>query len=152
MRRNMGKILLSVSTNPPELRLACNLGHRYCAKCCYDTEMPLTREDIARIVSLGYKISDFVRVGADGIPRLKNVNGHCVFLDEDTGKCKIYPWRPLGCRLYPLIYIDGVGPGFDEYCPLVKLLSDEEKNIIIRKLGKHLSKLIKAIYGYSLEY
>jgi len=147
LRKNMPKILLSVSTNPPELRLACNLGNRYCAKCCYGTEMPLSRKDIERITSLGYEVHEFVRVEADGIPRLKNINGHCVFLDEDTGRCKIYPWRPLGCKLYPLIYVDGIGPSFDEYCPLVKFLTNEEKNFIVEKLGKHLLKFIEEIYG-----
>jgi len=147
LRRNTVKILLSVSTSPPELRLACSIGSRYCAKCCYGTEMPLSKEDIKRIMSLGYEIHEFVKVEADGIPRLKNVNGHCVFLDEDTGRCKIYPWRPLGCRLYPLVYVDGTGPGFDEYCPLVKLLTDDEKNLIIKRLGKYLLKLIEEVYG-----
>jgi len=112
--------------------------------------MPLSRKDIERIMSLGYKVHEFVRVEADGIPRLKNINGHCVFLDEDTGRCRIYPWRPLGCKLYPLIYVDGVGLSFDEYCPLVKFLTNEEKNFIVKKLGKHLLRLIEEIYG--LEY
>ena len=28
--------------------------------------------------------------------------GRCVFLGEDS--CKIYSFRPEGCRLYPLVY------------------------------------------------
>ena len=26
----------------------------------------------------------------------------CPFLDRKTNRCKIYPWRPLACRMYPL--------------------------------------------------
>ena len=26
----------------------------------------------------------------------------CPFLDQNTNRCKIYPWRPLACKMYPL--------------------------------------------------
>lgn len=61
--------------------------------------MPLLKEDIDRIINLGYK--DFFEE-RDGCIRLKNISGKCVFLKNK--RCSIYAHRPTGCRLYPAIY------------------------------------------------
>ena len=76
--------------------------------------MMLTEEDVARIKSLEYE--DFY-YEKGGFLYLKNVNGKCVFLDEN-GLCKIYENRPEGCRFYPFLY-DPVGKKIvrDEDCP-----------------------------------
>jgi len=86
-----------------------------CIKCCIDTQMPLTREDIKRISSLGYKIKNFaVKIGKEW--KLRNKLGRCYFLGENG--CKIYDFRPEGCRLYPLIYDEEHDkPILDELCP-----------------------------------
>lgn len=86
-----------------------------CIKCCVETEMPLTETDIKRISGLGYKLEEFtVRDGKRF--KLKNKNGKCVFLTENG--CKIYNYRPEGCRLYPLIYDESINkPVLDDYCP-----------------------------------
>ena len=88
--------------------------HR-CVKCCIETEMPLTEEDIRRISGLGYKVEEFsVRDGKKF--RLKNKFGRCVFLTDEG--CKIYAFRPEGCRLYPLVFDDSLKkPVLDELCP-----------------------------------
>jgi Fe-S-cluster containining protein len=72
-----------------------------CVKCCVETRMPLSRIDIERISQQGYRFKDFV-VKRKRERHLKNRNGRCVFLG-DKG-CIIYPFRPEGCRLYPLVY------------------------------------------------
>ncbi len=105
--------------------------------------MPLTKEDIERIEKLGYSRSYFVQVDENGIPRLRNVNGHCVFLDPRTGRCKIYPYRPLGCRLYPLVYVPGEGVIVDPLCPKARQVPKD----IIDKYSRYVIKLIKTIYG-----
>lgn len=115
------------------VKVECKLENgRYCALCCYNTEMLLSPDDIRRIERLGFKREEFVTV-KDGIATLKNVNGHCVFLDVKTGKCRIYPHRPLGCRLYPIVYnvssgeieVDSLCPKRDTIMiPNVKLLKD----------------------------
>lgn len=66
--------------------------------------MLLTKEDIARIVTKGFKKQEFCFSSreTDGFWQLKNVNGHCFFLKE--GKCSIYEFRPMGCRTYPLVF------------------------------------------------
>ncbi|MDI9645112.1 MAG: YkgJ family cysteine cluster protein [Archaeoglobales archaeon] len=56
----------------------CKIGSSFCGKCCYSTEMPLTEEDIKRIESLGYSRKDFA-IKIDGIFRLRNINGRCIF-------------------------------------------------------------------------
>lgn len=92
-----------------------------CALCCHNTKMPLTRLDINRITKLGYQISDFAEK-VDHEWRLRNINGKCFFLNEE-GRCKIYKYRPYGCRLYPLVYnwkrretvLDDLCPYKDEF-------------------------------------
>ncbi|WP_420917891.1 YkgJ family cysteine cluster protein [Pyrodictium abyssi] len=110
--------------------------------CCYSTEMPLTREDIERIASLGYSPDYFVE-HVDGVPRLRNVEGHCVFLDPSTNKCKIYPHRPMGCRLYPLVYVPGEGVDVDPECP--KAYTIDRKSV--RELAPLVLRLVEMIYG-----
>ena len=78
--------------------------------------MELLPEDIERIESLGYKFDEFAEVGDDGIVRLRNVDGRCVFYDAEKRSCKIYEHRPIGCRLYPVVYVDG-SIGVDRLCP-----------------------------------
>jgi len=68
--------------------------------------MPLSRIDIKRISRQGYKLKDFV-VKRKRERRLKNSNGRCVFLGDNG--CKIYSFRPEGCRLYPLVYNENNG-------------------------------------------
>lgn len=85
-----------------------------CTACCMDTQMPLADADVARLVSAGRRRNDFAEV-RDGELRLKNVDGHCVFLAG--GRCTVHELRPEGCRLYPLVWVEGKGPGLDRLCP-----------------------------------
>ena len=86
-----------------------------CVKCCLDTEMPLSRFDISRLLELGHRLEDFaVKTGKEW--RLKNRCGKCVFLSADG--CKIYSHRPDGCRLYPLVYDETKGKAvMHRLCP-----------------------------------
>lgn len=87
-----------------------------CGICCTPTEMELLPEDIERIESLGYRFEEFAEVGQDGIVRLRSVDGRCVFYDPVTRSCRIYEHRPIGCRLYPVIYVNGEVT-VDRLCP-----------------------------------
>jgi len=92
----------------PCIRHGCNL-------CCIETEMPLSRSDVRRILKAGYSLEDFAVKTTEGW-RLKNHSNKCVFLSEEG--CKIYPYRPEGCRLYPLVYDEALGVvKFDDICP-----------------------------------
>jgi Fe-S-cluster containining protein len=75
--------------------------------------MTLTNEDIERIIAQGYK-NFFYYV--NGYLQLVNVHGHCIFLQRD--RCSIYPDRPEGCKLYPLILdIDNNEVILHDFCP-----------------------------------
>lgn len=90
------------------------LKHK-CSLCCHKTSMLLTYLDANRIVKLDYEINDFAEK-KDGYWQLKNVNGRCFFLNG--GLCRIYKYRPYGCRLYPLTFNLGTGKTMlDELCP-----------------------------------
>ena len=114
------------------------LEHR-CILCCSNTEMPLTRSDVERLLKKGYKFQDFA-VRENKETRLRNVKGYCFFLRK--GKCIIYPIRPEGCKMYPLIYNEEQGEGvFDELCPYHKQFMTTKKKI--EELNKLISKLEK---------
>ncbi len=110
----------------------------YCGKCCFETEMPLTEEDLRRIESLGYRKEEF-SISFAGIVRLRNVNGKCYFLDEKN-RCRIYEHRPEGCRLYPAVF-DGEKVVVDKICPKWREVKVSE---VVRK---RLVKLIEKVYG-----
>ncbi len=122
------------------VRVHCKLNGRFCAKCCLDTKMPLTEDDIKRIKSRGYP--EWYFVVWDDVPRLRNVEGKCVFLKED-GSCSIYEDRPLGCRLYPLVYDPEKGAVLDNLCPKRDEVTYDESDV------KALLSLIREIYGKS---
>ena len=85
-----------------------------CSSCCHDTAMPLRAADVARLAALGHDPRRFARED-DGWLVLANEGGACVFLAD--GRCGVYADRPEGCRLYPLVYEEDVGPAMDELCP-----------------------------------
>ena len=77
--------------------------------------MALTRGDVKRLRALGYRDRDFLGV-IKGERYLLNHHGACVFLGEQG--CRIYPHRPMGCRLYPLVYDARTGRSvLDSECP-----------------------------------
>jgi Fe-S-cluster containining protein len=117
-----------------EIKMNCTK----CGKCCLGTEMELLPEDIERIVALGYKLRDFAIFDGE-IWRLRNVDGHCVFLNPSTMECTIYENRPIGCRLYPLVYDDIEGPYIDKECPAWNTI----RNIEIKRLGRYLSIFVR---------
>ena len=114
------------------------MKHR-CNLCCIETEMPLSRSDIKRILKAGYNLNDFAVKTSEGW-RLKNRSNKCVFLGEEG--CKIYPYRPEGCRLYPLVYDETLGTvKFDDICPYSDEFEMTEENI--QKLINLLARLEK---------
>jgi Fe-S-cluster containining protein len=123
------------------IKINCTVEGKFCGKCCHNTEMPLTEEDIKRIESLGYDRRDFT-VKIDGIYRLRNVNGKCFFLDEDN-RCKIYEYRPLGCRIYPIVLDLERGAVVDDLCPKKNEIREED----IRRVEPILRELVRRIYG-----
>lgn len=86
-----------------------------CLQCCIETNMVLTNQDVARIKQLGYAVGFFVKKHK-GWLQLRNIQGRCVF--HNGIQCTIYPHRPKGCMLYPIVYDkDNRCAIFDSECP-----------------------------------
>jgi len=118
-----------------------------CGLCCIETEMILLPTDISIIENLGYAVNEFATYWG-GYWRLKNVDGHCYFYDPVSGTCKIYKHRPMGCRIYPIIYVEGVGPSIDKDCPLADTITPDEWRRGVELIRMYI-KLLKMYYGPS---
>lgn len=89
-----------------------------CALCCYETEMPVTGEDVARLEALGHARADFTIRGPDGLIVLRTRDEErrpCFFLRDD--RCSVYADRPAGCRIYPFVLNASRKLTRDEDCP-----------------------------------
>lgn len=105
------------------------LSHR-CAECCWDTQMPLTEEDAARLEGLGHARAGFSRLDEDGTLLLRTrdeprADGKrpCFFLRDE--RCSIYADRPAGCRIYPFVLTPEGRMVRDEDCPWRREFSAE---------------------------
>ena len=113
-----------------------------CGECCKEKEMELSSKDIKRLEELGYRREEFVVIGEDGGSRLKNVNRWCYFYSAAEKRCRVYRRRPLGCHIYPVIYVVDEGIMVDELCPMKQTIPKEE----LRVKGRILGRLLDEIY------
>jgi len=111
-----------------------------CGKCCEKTAMELSSDDVKRLEEAGYRREEFT-VLDDGAIRLRNLEGWCYFYSLADKKCRVYGKRPLGCHLYPIVYLLNEGAIVDELCPMGQTISKQE----LRKKEKILEKLLKTI-------
>lgn len=108
-----------------------------CIKCCLETRMPLSNQDIERIKMLGFNTKFFI-TSKKGWLQLKNKNGKCIF--HNGILCTIYKDRPEGCRLYPIIYDKNESIAiFDKDCPYKDNFKISKG--VIKKLYALVSKL-----------
>lgn len=103
-----------------------------CGKCCLETKMTISQQDI-ELIKTNYpnniREHDFVSKNKIKQFKLKNVEGHCVFLDSLFKTCNIYKYRPQGCRFYPLIYdINEKRCKLDVDCPRKDLFYKDKQN------------------------
>jgi len=112
-----------------------------CGKCCERTEMLLSKEDIERLERVGFSREDFAVTGGNGFTRLGNVGEWCYFYDSEEKKCQVYEYRPLGCRIYPVVYSIDEGVIIDELCPMRHTISKHELRRKEKILVKHLRKI-----------
>ncbi len=112
-----------------------------CGVCCTETEMLLSKKDIKRLESLGYRQNQFVRYDKQGYATLKNRDGYCVFYDRAKHRCSQYASRPSGCRVYPVIVDEAKGIVLDAICESRNTISDQEKTI----KGKRVVRLLEVI-------
>ncbi len=102
--------------------------------------MELSSEDIERLEEAGYRLEEFALIN-NGVARLRNANGWCYFYSFADKKCRIYGKRPVGCYLYPVVYLVNEGAIIDELCPMGHTISEKE----LRTKAKILHKLLKKI-------
>lgn len=106
-----------------------------CGKCCLETEMILSRQDIELIKNRypnNIREHDFAFKNKNEQFQLKNVEGYCVFFDDYSKNCNIYKFRPQGCRFYPLIYnINEKKCRLDEDCPRTSLFYKNKQDLKI---------------------
>ena len=112
-----------------------------CGVCCKETEMLLSEKDIERLERKGYKREFFVRFDSEGYATLRNQRDHCVFYDPEKRRCKVRASRPLGCRIYPVMYDEDNGIVLDSICPSCSSVDENEK----AKRGAKVLKLLKTI-------
>jgi len=103
--------------------------------------MLLSTEDIERLERKGYSKKFFVRFDSEGYAKLRNLQGHCVFYDAEKQRCKVYTDRPLGCRLYPVIYDETKGIVVDSICQAQRNLNAKK----MERKGKKVAKLLEKI-------
>ncbi len=101
----------------------------------------VSNTDIERLERLGHDIQKFVRYDRHGFVKLRNRHGFCVFYDSVKCRCKIYGHRPLGCRIYPVIYSEQEGIVVDDLCPMQDTVSEAE----LGREGERLIELLKRI-------
>jgi Fe-S-cluster containining protein len=112
-----------------------------CGACCRETEMLLSAKDIERLERKGYDRDFFVRFDSEGYATLRNYRGYCVFYDAGKRRCKVRAHRPLGCRIYPVIYDEAKGIIVDPICPSQGSVTEKQK----AKRGEKVLKLLKTI-------
>jgi len=103
--------------------------------------MLLSAEDIERLESKGFRKEFFARLDRAGYAKLRNCEGHCVFYDIEKRRCKVYADRPLGCRIYPVIYDEAKGIVVDDICHAQNTVTEKQKT----KRGKIVLKLLEKI-------
>ena len=112
-----------------------------CGVCCRETEMLLSAEDIERLERKGLSKEFFARFDRAGYAKLRNRERHCVFYDVEKRRCNVYADRPLGCRLYPVIYDETKGIVVDSICHAQGTLTEGKRE----RKGKKVLKLLEKI-------
>ena len=120
-----------------------------CGKCCIETEMIVSKQDINLIKRKCFErinMREFVFKDKDGLFQLKNIEGYCVFFDKVSKGCTIYEYRPQGCRYYPLIFDSYLKKCIlDKDCPRSQLFYQNQLELInaCHNLKKFLKKQLK---------
>jgi Fe-S-cluster containining protein len=103
--------------------------------------MLLSTADIERLEQKGYSREFFVQFDKDDYARLRNQRGCCVFYDVEKRRCRVRADRPLGCRIYPVIYDEAKGIVVDNICHAKDTVTEKQK----AKRGKRVLRLLEKI-------
>ncbi|MBN1244140.1 YkgJ family cysteine cluster protein [Candidatus Bathyarchaeota archaeon] len=103
--------------------------------------MLLSAKDIERLERKGYDRDFFMRFDSEGYATLRNYRGFCVFYNAEKRCCKVRAHRPLGCRIYPVIYDENKGIVVDTICPSRGSVTEKQK----AKRGEKVLRLLETI-------
>lgn len=112
-----------------------------CGVCCQQTDMLLSEADIIRLEKQGHRRESFVRFDPEGYALLRNRQGNCVFYNPTAKCCGVYLFRPVGCRVYPVLFDEDKGITLDSICPAQATITAEEKT----RKGKTVLKILETI-------
>ena len=103
--------------------------------------MMLSEADAKRLAVAGHDRAVFSFVDSEGFLKLRNTEGHCVFL-ASNGRCSVHAIRPAGCRLYPLVYDEKWGPVMDVDCPWTRefVQTPDNEEALLRLVGTLVSE------------
>jgi Fe-S-cluster containining protein len=104
--------------------------------------MELSSDDVKRLEEAGYRRGEFAVLDHD-VVRLRNVGGWCYFYSLTEKNCRVYKNRPLGCSLYPVVYLTDEGAIVDELCPMRHTISEKELRVKAKVLVNLLRRMDK---------
>jgi len=120
-----------------------------CGACCH-LKVNLGKDDTERIINYSREkgLDEIVIEKRGSKYWLKRDSGDCCFLtySRDTPRCRIYPIRPVACRLYPLISTGGrlkadpLCPGFNK-----KKGQTFKQYLRTQEVGAHVKKVMGKI-------
>ena len=85
-----------------------------CGKCC--GPVPITEDDVK-------EIGEYIKENKIKVRKVDPLSLNCIFRDEKSKKCLIYPVRPLICRLFRCdnpVLVATEAERFKEYYPDIK--------------------------------
>jgi hypothetical protein len=103
--------------------------------------MLLSDQDVLRLERKGYDREFFAVLDPKGYLTLRNVDGCCFFFDPEKLRCRVRGFRPLGCRVYPVILDEDKGIVVDTVCPAGKTVTEKQR----AKRGEKVLKLLEEI-------
>ncbi|MBD3406985.1 MAG: hypothetical protein GF411_12780 [Candidatus Lokiarchaeota archaeon] len=89
-------------TDPVKICTSCE------SQCCKLGGAVATENEYRAIVETGNP--DYFEKVTDGVYQMKWIEpeGRCPYLEDNL--CTIYSVRPLGCRMFPVVHVQGIGP------------------------------------------
>ena len=121
---------------PGDGRFSC----RSCGNCCRGWTVTVDADTVGELRKHDWGVDPFVTSrGTDDAYRIKMVDGHCFFLD-DNDRCRIhseisYDAKPAGCKAFPLHFAEVGGATYARlsfFCPTV-----------VENLGKPLNNQMR---------
>lgn len=113
-----------------------------CGKCCENPEVETT---VLEVLPLAYALWES-GAADDALQRIttSEEKGQCVFYQPDpktagNGRCSVYSWRPLVCRLFGFsVKNDKIGRAAIVTCPTMKSLCSQEYQAADRAVNEGL--------------